>query len=294
MGTAELIRFGHWVLAEVCVHTGDLSLAASHVSSYENKLQPGARSVSFATFALTAAHLTAARLAPPAAGEEVRGICAGLADHKAMLVMDPTAAAFLVSVSLSAYQRQQAQDVVDVAELISTSNAGVAHLAAAAAHARGLLHLEPSALQTAASTHVHPWARALAVEDLGGVIVGDDLAVARDHFAEATAAYEQLGAGQDAARARGRSAQLAEPRRGRRRRFAPVAGWGSLTDAERKVADHVVDGLSNPQVGARMFISRHTVDFHLRQVFRKLDVHSRVELTRLALETRGSGTREAT
>jgi DNA-binding CsgD family transcriptional regulator len=56
-----------------------------------------------------------------------------------------------------------------------------------------------------------------------------------------------------------------------------------LTDAERRVTDLVAEGLSNPKVAERLFLSRHTVDFHLRQVFRKLNVGSRVELARLVL-----------
>ena len=64
----------------------------------------------------------------------------------------------------------------------------------------------------------------------------------------------------------------------------PVSGWGSLTDTERTVAGLVAEGLTNPQVAARMFLSRHTVDFHLRQVFRKLQVASRVELARQVVE----------
>jgi DNA-binding CsgD family transcriptional regulator len=58
-------------------------------------------------------------------------------------------------------------------------------------------------------------------------------------------------------------------------------GWTRLTTHERQVAELVAQGMTNREVGERMIISRHTVDFHLRQVFRKLDVHSRVEVATL-------------
>ena len=62
----------------------------------------------------------------------------------------------------------------------------------------------------------------------------------------------------------------------------PVSGWDSLTDTERNVAALVAQGFTNPEVAAQMFITPHTVKFHLRQVFRKLGIGSRVELARLS------------
>ena len=64
----------------------------------------------------------------------------------------------------------------------------------------------------------------------------------------------------------------------------PLEGWPSLTDTERRVARLVAEGLTNAEVGQRLFLSRHTVDFHLRHIFRKLTVHSRVAMTRCVLE----------
>jgi DNA-binding CsgD family transcriptional regulator len=46
----------------------------------------------------------------------------------------------------------------------------------------------------------------------------------------------------------------------------------------------VAEGLTNAKAAERMFLSRHTIDFHLRQIYCKLDISSRVELTRLVLE----------
>ena len=61
-------------------------------------------------------------------------------------------------------------------------------------------------------------------------------------------------------------------------------GWHSLTEAELAVAMLVSEGLTNRDAAARLYVSPHTIDFHLRQIFRKLDVASRVELTRVVLE----------
>src|SRR4051794_26691479 len=61
-------------------------------------------------------------------------------------------------------------------------------------------------------------------------------------------------------------------------------GWESLTQTEIAVATHVSTGMTNREAAARLFVSPHTIDFHLRQLFRKLNVRSRVELTRVVLE----------
>jgi DNA-binding CsgD family transcriptional regulator len=66
----------------------------------------------------------------------------------------------------------------------------------------------------------------------------------------------------------------------------PRLGWHSLTDTERRVADLVAEGLTNREAAEKLFFSHHTVGFHLRSVFRKLDVRSRVELARVMVEHR--------
>jgi DNA-binding CsgD family transcriptional regulator len=63
-----------------------------------------------------------------------------------------------------------------------------------------------------------------------------------------------------------------------------VCCWGSLTDTERRVADLVAEGLTNREIGQRMFLSRHTIDFHLRHIYQKLHINSRVQLARLVIE----------
>jgi DNA-binding NarL/FixJ family response regulator len=64
----------------------------------------------------------------------------------------------------------------------------------------------------------------------------------------------------------------------------PQLGWRSLRSSELGIAEMVAEGLTNREIAARIFVSRHTVDFHLRQIFRKLSISSRIELARLVLE----------
>jgi DNA-binding CsgD family transcriptional regulator len=72
------------------------------------------------------------------------------------------------------------------------------------------------------------------------------------------------------------AAAYASRARGSRRR--PDHGWGSLTSAELEVVRLAVDGLSNPQIGARLYMSRSTVKTHLSHVYAKLGVANRTEL----------------
>ena len=62
----------------------------------------------------------------------------------------------------------------------------------------------------------------------------------------------------------------------------------SLTDREMDVLQLIATGLSNKQIAGKLFISEETVKVHIRNLLRKLNVHSRVAATVLYLEQKGS------
>jgi DNA-binding CsgD family transcriptional regulator len=70
-----------------------------------------------------------------------------------------------------------------------------------------------------------------------------------------------------------------EPRRPR-----PTQGWESLTETERTVAELASEGRTNREIAASTFLSPHTVGYHLRHIFSKFGVDSRVDLTRLVVQ----------
>jgi DNA-binding CsgD family transcriptional regulator len=72
--------------------------------------------------------------------------------------------------------------------------------------------------------------------------------------------------------------------RGERKR--PSMGWDSLTPTERQVVALVAAGMTNPDIGRRLFITTGTVKVHLHNIFGKLGITRRAELAARATERR--------
>jgi DNA-binding CsgD family transcriptional regulator len=96
---------------------------------------------------------------------------------------------------------------------------------------------------------------------------------ARDHLRTAHTSFEAMGLAGFAERAR-RELQAA----GGTARKRAVPAQSELTAQETQIARMARDGLSNPEIATRLFISARTVQYHLRKVFSKLDITSRAQL----------------
>ena len=271
------------VLAAVALRRGDLPKAAEYVQRMQALghyypspyLTDGVR--------LVEAQVLEARRGPRAALDFLADVLAGLPEHRSVLLTDPASAPWLVRVALAAGDREQAARIVTAIGEVARGNPTLALIRAE--HAEGLLTSDVSLLQHASTELPDPWARACAVEDQGVLLA----AAGRDREAirsleEALREYDRLRARRDVARTRRRLRQLRVRRRHWVSEQRPTAGWASLTDTEQAAARLVAEGLTNQRIADQMFISAHTVAFHLRQVFRKLDIRSRVDLTRIALE----------
>ncbi|HEX2316710.1 MAG TPA: AAA family ATPase [Thermomonospora sp.] len=66
----------------------------------------------------------------------------------------------------------------------------------------------------------------------------------------------------------------------------PTAGWEALTESERRVARLIAEGHTNKSAAAELFVSPNTVATHLRAVFTKLNVHSRLQLVKAIPQSR--------
>src|SRR5262249_46080034 len=100
-------------------------------------------------------------------------------------------------------------------------------------------------------------------------------------------AHDQLSSiGMDAFADRARQELAATGEKVRRQ---TVETRDQLTEQERQIARLASEGLSNPEIGARLFLSSRTVEWHLRKVYSKLGINSRRQLRTSFSEDRVRG-----
>jgi DNA-binding CsgD family transcriptional regulator len=160
------------------------------------------------------------------------------------------------------------------------------HRRAVVLHCRGLVKQDGDLLVEAAELYERagrPLPRAQALE-AAGVVCADaaDISAARSHFTDAFTIYSDLGAEWDLARLQARFRAFGIRRGPRFQHRRSQQGWGSLTPTEVKVVGLVAQGMSNPQIAEKLFLSRRTVQTHVSHVLTKLELHSRTEIAREA------------
>jgi DNA-binding CsgD family transcriptional regulator len=273
------------VLAVIALRSGDVAAAAHYIASRDAETHVADR-YAWAETTLGEAHVQAARAGPAEAIGHIRRVCADLPARPGLLLGDPAAASWLVRTALAAGDDNAAAAAARTAEALARESAGNQATAAAAAHALGLLRQDLTCLARAAADHPDPWARASAAEDIGVWHARrSDRDGAIQHLTEAIQRYQSIGAPTDMARVRRRLRTLGVRRRHWTRvADRPAAGWQSLTDTERIASEFVAEGLSNQQVADQMYISVNTVACHLRQIFQKLGIGSRLELARIVIQ----------
>lgn len=120
-------------------------------------------------------------------------------------------------------------------------------------------------------------------EDAGTVLSGsgrDD--EAKELLIEAGDIYRHCGARRSKRRVDASLRRLGVVRGRKGPRSRPVTGWEALTPAELEVSELAAQGMTNPEIGRRLFVSPRTVETHLSHVYAKLGISSRVELAAAA------------
>jgi DNA-binding CsgD family transcriptional regulator len=273
------------ILGSIALRRGELAAAASYMERDHPLSSHPEAAYERSWHVLVSAQVQEARTGAHTAVDMLKPIYAVLRERRFLLAYDPTSASWLVRLALAIGDRRRAELAATTADEIAHANPSFPVLTAAAAHARGIADADVQLLSLAAERHGDWWARASAAEDAGVLLaarIERRLAVAR--LDQALNGYHGCGATRDAARVRRRLRGLGVRRRHWTSARRPVTGWASLTETERKTSQLAAQGLTNQQIAKQMYLSVHTVAFHLRQVFRKLDISSRVELTRLVIE----------
>jgi DNA-binding CsgD family transcriptional regulator len=196
----------------------------------------------------------------------------------------------LVRLALAAGDPARAREAAAAVTSVASRNE-VPWITGAALRCQGLAANDAGMLDAAVSACTRgsrPLELALTCEDAGAAFARrGNVARAGQLLDQAITIYERLDAARDLARAEAALRHMGIRRSRHVTHTRAQSGWQSLTPSEQAVVGLVAEGLSNPQIGQRLYVSRRTVQTHLTHVFAKLHITSRAQLAAEAARRQG-------
>jgi DNA-binding CsgD family transcriptional regulator len=188
-----------------------------------------------------------------------------------------------IRLALKAGSKETAQTIAGQAATLAKGSQ-IPHRHAGALYCQGMVDRDSGVLLAAAQRYAdagRPLPRAKALEAAAECLVeADDRTAARQTFEQAVEVYEYLGAEADLNRVQAEFRAYGIRRGPHSKHRRAVSGWDALTDTELKVAAFVEEGLSNPEIAARLMLSRRTVATHVSHILKKLNVATRTDVAR--------------
>ncbi len=270
----------HGVAAVISFHRGETAAARSHLAA----AAPDAKRIGnrvVGTLAL------ARSLEYEQAGDLARALAVltGFADNAEELDQIEGLLADGVRLATRIGDWNVAAALADRAEALAEDTA-IMRRRATASYCRGLLDRDAGRLLQAADRYRgarRPLLGAQALEAAAGIFLDQgDREAARKAFTCSLDLYGSLGAARDVARLQARFRAHGIRRAPRVKHRKARCGWDSLTPTEVRITDLVAQGLSNPQIAEKLFLSRRTVGTHVSHILSKLDVKSRIDIAREA------------
>ena len=269
------------IAAVICFHRGDLTAARRRLASAAPRAERMGNRVNGPLALARSLDLEEAGLLPDA----LAVLTAGFADNTEELEEIEDLLADAVRLAMRIGDIGTAQSLTGHAAALAAESE-IPHRQANALYCRGLLDHDASSLLTAAERYDQagrPLLRAQALEAAAEEFIrSGDRGQARAAFTRAVEVYGSLGAAADVAKLQAGFRAHGIRRGPHAKHRQAQSGWDSLTPTETKIAALVEAGLSNPEIAAKLLLSRRTIATHVSHILKKLDVHSRTDIAREA------------
>ncbi|MDD9379334.1 LuxR C-terminal-related transcriptional regulator [Streptomyces sp. ZAF1911] len=236
------------VLSTILLYKGDLPAATEYLKRVQGESETDQAVLYSPQYGWTEVRIAVKREGPRAAVELFSDKYSHLPTQRSLYIEDPAAAAFLVRLALDVGDTDLKNSVLETIDGLAGDNPGISVLGLSALHANALVSGDPAVLSRIIAQSPDPLSVALATEELAKI----------------------YGAKADPSQAKPEGS--ASP--------LNSACWSGLSDTERRIAYLVSAGMTNQQIAKRVHLSAHTVNYHLRKIYRKLNINTRVELAR--------------